>query len=391
MDQGKHWLNRERLSAYPRIVLALCIAVTLTWLLLAKGMVDLKGKPLGYDFITYWAASSLGLGPHPEHAYQLPLLFQAEQAAVPGLQLPFAWYYPPTFYLVVLPLSLLPYPGAYLAFVLTTLAAFVAVFRRVVTGREAMWLLAAFSGIWLNFFHGQNAFLTAALAAGALLCLERRPVLAGVCIGLLAMKPHLALLFPLALIAAGAWRTLLVATLTAAIFTVLSTLLLGQATLAAFVTSLPFIRMILEEGILPWVKMPTTFALARLLGAPLALAYVAHVLVALGATAAVWRVWRQTSDLGLRGAALMTATFLVSPYCFDYDLAWLAFPIAWLALAGLESGWRPGEREVLLAAWVLPMFMAPVALLLSFQIAPLVLLALLWMVLGRTGSTGLKV
>lgn len=387
MNQGKHWLNRERLGAYPHIVLALCAAVTLTWVLLAKGMLDIKGKPLGYDFITYWAASSLGLGPHPEHAYQLPLLFQAEQAAVPGLQHSFPWYYPPTFYLVVLPLSLLPYPIAYLAFVLTTLAAFVAVFRRVVTGREAMWLLAAFSGMWLNLFHGQNAFLTATLAAGALLCLERRPVMAGIGIGLLALKPHLALLFPLALIAGGAWRTLVVAALTAVTFTLLSTLVLGQATLAAFIASLPFIRMILEEGILPWVKMPTIFALARLLGAPLALAYAAHALVALGAAATVWRVWRQTADLRLRGSALMAATFLVSPYCFDYDLAWLAFPIAWLALAGLESGWRRGEREILLAAWALPMFMAPVALALSLQIAPLVLLALLWTVLRRSAST----
>jgi len=60
--------------------------------------------------------------------------------------------------------------------------------------------------------------LTAALAGAALLSLERRPILAGVFIGLLAIKPHLALLFPVALIAIGAWRTLLAAAVTGTTF-----------------------------------------------------------------------------------------------------------------------------------------------------------------------------
>jgi len=73
----------------------------------------------------------------------------------------------------------------------------------------------------------------------------------------------------------------------------------------------------------------------------------------------------------------------VSPYSFDYDLAWLAFPIAWLAQAGLREGWLRGEREVLVAAWVLPIIMAPLAMAVPLQIGPLVLVALLGAVVRR--------
>ncbi|WP_434715397.1 hypothetical protein [Paraburkholderia sp. A3RO-2L] len=61
---------------------------------------------------------------------------------------------------------------------------------------------------------------------------------------------------------------------------------------------------------------------------------------------------------------------------YDYDLAWLAFPIGWLALTGLRTGWLRGEREVVVAAWLLPLVMNPVATVLHVQIAPFVLIAL---------------
>lgn len=378
-------MDRERLRAYPRIVLTLFITIALAWVVLSNGLLDPKGKPLGYDFITFWAASKAGLAGHPQDAYNIPLLFEIEKTAVPAMQNMFAWYYPPTFYLLILPIAWLPYLAAYFTFVLTTLAAYVQVLRRVIRGREAMWCLAAFPGLWTNLFHGQNGFLTAALAAAALLSLPHRATLAGVFIGLLAIKPHLAVLFPVALIAIGAWRTFIVAGLVAVAFMVAGTLALGMDTLYAFIDSLSFAQLALEMGALPWTKMPTVFALLRMLGAPVMMAYVVHALVACLAIGSVWLVWRRSDSWPLRGAALMSATFLVSPYLFDYDMVWLAFPIAWLALEGIENGWLRAEREILVAAWLLPLFMMPIAKLTSVQVGPLVLAAVMWVVLRRTG------
>jgi hypothetical protein len=253
-----------------------------------------------------------------------------------------------------------------------------------------MWCLAAFSGLWMNLCQGQNAFLTAALAAAAILCLRRRPALAGVCIGLLAIKPHLVLLFPVALLAIGAWRAITAAALTATAFMAAGTAVLGTATLEACWSSLGTARHLLETGLLPWPKMPTIFAFMRLLGAPVAAAYTTHGIVALAAGLAVWRVWRSCSNWFLRGASLMTATFLISPYVFDYDLDWLAFPIAWLVIDGLRHGWLPIEREILVAAWALPLVLAPIARATSFQIGPFALGALLWIILRRAGTARRK-
>jgi hypothetical protein len=385
MGRNTHWLNRKRLTVYPRIFLTVFLVGGIAWVLLSKNMVDLKGKPLGYDFVTFWAASHVGLGGHAADAYNISLLFQAEKIAVPASQMVFVWYYPPPFYLVVLPLALLPYIASYWVFVSSTLACYVLVLKRILKNNTATWCLAAFPGLWLNLMHGQNAFLTAALAGAALLCLEQRPTLAGVFIGLLVIKPHLALLFPVALIAIGAWRTFITAAATAITFTAVSTAILGTATLKACIASLGYARLFLEEGKLPWAKMPTVFAFLRLLGTPVKYAYVMHAFVAAGAVLAIWYVWRRCADWQLRGAALMTATFLVSPYVFDYDLAWLAFPIAWLALVGLREGWLRGEREVLVAAWLLPLLMASIASTLFVQIGPLILGTLLWITIRRTG------
>ncbi|GAB3100639.1 glycosyltransferase family 87 protein [Cupriavidus yeoncheonensis] len=364
-------------------MLTLVLLGVVAWCFLAKGLLTAQGKPLGYDFITFWAASRMGLDGHPQDAYNVALIFQAETAAVPGIEVVFAWFYPPTFYLLILPLALLPYLVAYFAFLLPTLAAYVVVFRRIAQGREAMWCLAAFSGAWMNVVHGQNAFLTAALAAAALLCLERRPIVSGILIGLLAIKPHLAVLFPVALAASGAWATFFVAGATALLLITAGTAVLGTATLSAFLGSLPFVQNALETGALPWIKMPTIFAMLRLVNAPVPAAWLAQGIVACAAALAVWIVWRRSRELALRASALMTATFLVSPYAYDYDLAGLAFPIAWLAVDGIRRGWLRGEREVLLAAWLLPLPMAPLAAATSIQTGPIALVGLLLLILRR--------
>jgi hypothetical protein len=383
VKRDTHWLNEERLLQYPRIILALLLVISVVWVLMSKNMIDIKGKPLGYDFITFWGASHLGLAGHPADAYDFSHIFVAEKIAVPRLTGLFFWYYPPAFYLVILPLAFLHYLAAYFTFILTTLACYVALLYRVVRHKTAWCYLAAFSGLWMNLFHGQNGFLTASLAGAALMCLPRRPILAGVLIGLFAIKPHLALLFPVALIAIGAWSTFITAGVTAILFTALGTAVLGIGTLKACLASLEFARYFLESGFLPWGKMPTVFAFLRMLGVPVAGAYAIHAVVAIAVVFAVWRIWRRCDDWQLRGASLMTATFLISPYLFDYDLAWLAFPIAWVALAGVRDGWLRGEREVLVAAWLLPLLMSPLARVVPIQLGPWVLGALLLVIMRR--------
>jgi hypothetical protein len=248
--------------------------------------------------------------------------------------------------------------------------------------------ILATPALFNNALAGQNGFLTAALAALALLSLARRPVLAGVAIGLLAIKPHLAVLFPLALLCTGQWRAMLAAALSTAAFVGVAVAVYGMATLKAFLAALGPVSQLMSEGALPLVKITSLFAFCRLLGVPATLAYGLHGALALAAAAAMVMVWRRTADPGLRGSALVAATFLCSPYLYDYDTTWLALPVAWLSMIGLRTGWLRGEREVLLAAWVYPLFGPALANATQIQLGPFVPCALLGLTLIRLRGSG---
>ena len=72
-------------------------------------------------------------------------------------------------------------------------------------GGGGMWLLLAlaYPAVFINLGHGHNGFLTAALLGCALVLLDRRPLAAGILLGLVAYKPQFGLMIPLALAAGG--------------------------------------------------------------------------------------------------------------------------------------------------------------------------------------------
>lgn len=392
----RHWLTRERLVVYPVFVVLFFAGFVAYVLSQAEIGADMAGNPLGSDFIQFWSVSHIGLREHPALAYDVAYLTAVEKSLAPSLDGILPWRYPPTFYLLVLPFSLLSMRLALAGFVLVTLALYLWSFCRViraersnlphVTVSRALLCLAAFGPVWFNLMAGQTGFLTASLAAGALVCLDRRPILAGVFIGLLCIKPHLAVLFPLCLVAIGAWRAFFSAAVTVIAFTLLSMAVLGGDTLEAFLRGLHEAGQLLETGQSPLAKMPSVFVSLRMLHVPLVLAYAAHGAVALVAAWAVWRVWRRCRDARLRNAALMTGGFFISPYIFDYDMSWLAFALAWFVLYGMERGWRRFEREILVLLWADTLFIAPIAQQTITHTVPIVLGALLWMIHRRANE-----
>ncbi len=392
----KHWLNRERLVVYPGAVALMFVCFIVYALVQAEIGMNMAGNPLGYDFVQFWSVSHIGLHEHPALAYDVSHLTAVEKGFVPTLDGILPWRYPPTFYLLVLPFSLLPMQISLAVFVLVTLAFYVWTFCRViqdgrsdlswVTTPRAVLCLAAFGPAWFNLLGGQTGFLTASLAAGALLCLERRPILAGVLIGLLCIKPHLAVLFPVCLIAIRAWRAFFAAAITVIVFTLLSVGVLGADTVGAFFRGLSEAGQLLAAGQSPLTKMPSVFVSLRMLHVPPPLAYSVHGVVAIVVAWTVWRVWRHCSDARLRNAALVTGSFFISPYVFDYDMSWLAFALAWFALYGMERGWRRFEREVLVLFWAGTLFIALLAQQTVTHTVPLMLGALLWMIHRRAAE-----
>src|SRR5690606_33891310 len=100
-------------------------------------------------------------------------------------------------------------------------------------------------------------------------------------------------------------------------------------------------------------------------------AYAAQLVSALAAVAATVWIWRSQATDALKACALVVATFLVTPYAWDYDQVALTFVAAWLAAEGLRHGFQPGEKSVLAFNIAAPLIYSPLAMASHIQIAPL--------------------
>jgi hypothetical protein len=163
-----------------------------------------------------------------------------------------------------------------------------------------------------NILAGQNGALSAALLGGGLIILHRHPIAAGCMFGLLAYKPHLAIVLPFALLAMGAWRTIAAALASAAGISVLSLAVFGTGPWTAFLAAAPAGAKALEYGSANWSKMATVFAALRLAGADVSFAYAGQAISSFLAIAAVVFLWRRDASLPLRASALIFATFLAT-------------------------------------------------------------------------------
>jgi hypothetical protein len=385
-DPAAHWLNAGRARVYSLLIVAIVGAVAVWWIARSlPSLVDPHGKPVGYDFITFWSAARLALDGSPAAAFDANAIAAAQHQAVPAMgDTLFLWHYPPTFLLLVLPLGLLSYPAALVVFSGATAGLWAGLVRVLFRDPRA-WLVAAATPAGLvNFVDGQNGFLTAGLAGFALVQLDRRPRVAGMLIGLLAIKPHLGVLFPVAFIAGRRWQALVSAALTAIVFTFAGVTVFGLPTTFAFLRDLPCLRDIVDRAGLPWGQMPSPYVLILSLRAPAALGALAQAMAALAAAACVWRAWRHDDvPFEARAAVLMTGSLLVSPYLFTYDWTWLAVALAFLAILGLRDGFGRYERDMLFAAWLAPLALMPLYWLLGVQLGCAVLIMTLALAMQR--------
>jgi hypothetical protein len=382
-----HWLSEDRLRLYPLVMVGCYLMFAAIYLIRLTGSSDMN--PFMIDFLPSWSAAALALQGHAADAYNVHALSVMEIAAQPRFAaangiLP--WLYPPNALLLVSPLALFPYTFAAILWLGGAYLLFVRVIRTIVPDRQAMLPALFFPGAIFVLSVGQNGLLTAALAGFGLIWLRRRPVAAGVCLGLLCMKPHLALLFPLALFCSRSWRALAALLLTAASTLALAVLVFGTGTFTAFLHNAGIATYSLESAHATLARVPTIFAFATLLHAPAALAYAGQGACALFAAGAVGYAWGRDCSYALRAATLICASLLVSPYLYDYDLAWYGVLIAWYCRHALAEGWQQGEREWLVVLWFAPLAGMLIIACGPFQFMPLISLATLGMLLRRIAA-----
>ena len=383
------WLTADRLRVYPAMIGAALLLAVVALAATAHGAVDAFGRPLGVDFSGIWVAGREVLAGAPTRPFDHPAHAAAQAAAFGASDGFLPWPYPPYFLAVAAVLATLPYLAALALWQGGTLALYagtvgLAVRGAGLRGRDVVIAALAFPAVAINAMHGQNGFLTAALLGGGALLVPRRPLLAGVLLGLTAYKPQFALLWPLALLAGRHWRAFGSAAATVAAMTAATLWAYGDAPWRAFLANLAWTRtVILERGGLESYKLESAFAAVRLGGGSVAQAYALQAVVALVAAATLASIWWRPLDARLKLAALVTATLLFTPYCVDYDLAVLGPALAALAAMGLAHGFRPYEKSLLALAWAMPLAARPVAMVLHLPLGFLCIAALHAMVVAR--------
>jgi hypothetical protein len=344
-------------------MLGVVICAMIAWCVLSDGMIDPNGKPLGTDFSNVYAAGELTLKGQPEAAYDPVRQHVAEREVFGGRNVPFyGWHYPPLFLFAAAALALLSYGWALFAWMALTLAGYLLTVRAVVPRTEALMIALAFPAVLVNIGHGQNGFLTAALLGGGLVLLDRRPVVAGILIGLLAYKPQFGVLIPLVLVATGRWQVFAAAAVTVIVASAATFAAFGAESWYAFAESTGFTRhVVLEAGGTGWQKIQSIFAAARMWGANIEIAYAAQFAIgALVAASLVW-LWRSPAAFALKAAALATGSLLATPYVLDYDLVVLAVTIAFLVAHGLDRGFGQYEVSLLAVTWAMPLVARSIA------------------------------
>jgi hypothetical protein len=308
-------------------------------------LTDPQGAPIANDFVNVFAAGKLTLDGDAAGAYDWPLHKVAEERAVGhAFANYYGWHYPPTFLFVAAVLATLPYLLAAIVWLAVTLAAYAATLAGILGGRAGVFLALGFPAALWNVTAGQNGFLTAALIGGTLGLLERRPALAGICLGLVSYKPQFGILFPIVLIADRRWLTLVVAALVAVGLAAVSWFAFGTASWEAFVHGLPLTsRVVLSEGGAEFARLQSLFGFMRAHGAGEALAWTVQACGTVLLAAGLICLWRSRAAFELKAAALAAGVLIATPYVYMYDCAVLAVAVAFLLRLALQSGFRASE------------------------------------------------
>lgn len=224
--------------------------------------------------------------------------------------------YPPPGLLFVWPLALMPFVAAWAVFLLPGMAAFFWIARRLAGTPVAIGMTFAIGGPIHSLQLGQSGFYSASLLAGGLLALRHNKLAAGIALGLLAIKPHLAVIAFLALLWWREWKAFGIAVATFAALSALSVAVFGvQIWFDSLGGSTSFVDTVTakQQSLVETMQQSVLALSIRHTGVGAAFVIQAISAVLAVAAAAIVR------DRNLAIAAVIAATLLFTPFSFLYD------------------------------------------------------------------------
>jgi hypothetical protein len=310
---------------------------------------------VGRDFLNFWMYGRAAFESSPARFYD-PAAYNHALAALLGYGYPAQnWSYPPSLLLLAVPFGVLGYIPALLCWTVIGLVAFYFAARQQLRDTWALVAVIVSPAAVFCLMSGQSALLTTAALLAIFGWLDRRPILAGILVGLLTLKPQVGLLLPVMLLASARWRTLGAASVTALLLAAMTTALYGSDIWSVYWhVGIPAQNQVLRDtSIFATHLMPTVFMNAHLAGASYSVSMLLQVIIsALAAATVFWafRYCRNSDPVKLQALFFACAT-AATPYLMGYDTLPLTFAaVALIARTDLDG---KGRRLAQLAYWLL--------------------------------------
>lgn len=340
--------TRTRLAVAILVVLAMLAGVSAIYFQ-APDLVGAKKVLTDYD--AFHVAGLLALEGRADTAYRIDTMLDAQKSFTGSLSF-MPWTYPPPFTLFVAALATLPVGLGFLLFVTTSFAAYLAVLRRIAGPYLPGVLIAMLPTLLLMMRTGQNGFLTASLIGVFLLAFFQRRPGAGLPLGLMVIKPHLAVGITLATLIGRRWHAVLIAAITVIVLLALSTWALGLPVWQGFLDGIVESGGYLRRGIYPLFRMTSIYAFVHTLGAGPDVAMALHGIGALCAAGALLWLWKIGTVPRRLAAAICCVSLFVSPYNYDYDLTVFGLAIAFVLPDILQRTSQLEQTGLVLLCWI---------------------------------------
>jgi hypothetical protein len=340
-----------------------------------------------WDFNNLWVGAKLALSDHVGWIFEPDIYHDKMQELLGVKGAEQEWSYPPSMLLFGAPFSGLPIFPAYLLWTFGSIVILYFAARTLKLPHLHTIAITLSPAIFYNALYGQNGAVIAALLIAGLTLLPRRPVLAGILIGLLTVKPQFGLLIPFILIANQNWRAFGAAAVTSVLLFIATGFAFGFHTWSLFFTETqPMMRSIMEAPYQqPYqINASTIFMSVRATGSSLLLAYGVQILVSIACAGIAIFLWRKDNQIDhrLRVAVTLVLIFLSTPYAYTYDMVFIcaAITVFYAIIPKLKFAALFG------LVWLFPLFNHVLFLNFGFSFGGLIMSLLLFLMLTNINS-----
>jgi hypothetical protein len=388
------WLTPRRIRAH-----AILLAVSL-WGVCAvdyatPGMFDRAGNIKFQDFLQFSVSANLIEQARARQLYDDQVLGNEIRKIVGhDTSVRLRYFYGPQVALLFIPLLRLPFLGQAVVWVALSLLIYFAcvylVWKKSVGLRGHGRLVAigavAYPPLFHFFVRGQiSAMILLCITAAYFAFLLNRHLLAGICLGLLVIKPQFLVAIPLVLLLARAWRALAGLTFSATVQWGFVYLYFGASIMRSYANMLlhSAFRPATTELSLSAAQMHSLHSFWELLVPWRGAVWALYVLSSFAVIAIAAAVWKSCAPLAIRFSGLIFAAVLVNPHIYIYDLLVLAVPLLLLTdwvLNNTVDALKPMVSSLLYLISILPLF-GPVSRWTHLQLsvpAFVALLVVLW-------------